>query len=41
VGVVHFALFIVGENFVGLLRGLEARFGFEAVVFRDLVGMMC
>lgn len=40
-GVVHLALIIVGKDLVGLLRGLEADFGFFAVVFCDLVGVMC
>jgi hypothetical protein len=40
VGVVHFTLVIVGENFVGLFCRLEAPFGFLAVVFCDFVGMV-
>jgi hypothetical protein len=41
VGVVHLALVIVGEDFVGLFRSLEASLGLCAVIFCDLVGMVC
>jgi hypothetical protein len=41
VRVVHFALVIVGEDLVGLFCGLEADLGFCAVVFSDLVGVVC
>jgi|TARA_R110002003_G_scaffold61_2_gene5509 hypothetical protein len=41
VGVVEVALLVVVEDLVGLFRGLEADFGFGAVVFCHLVGVMC
>lgn len=41
VGVVHVSLVIVGEDLVGLFRGLEASLGLCAVIFCDLVGMVC
>jgi len=41
VGVVHVSLVIVGEDFVGLFRRLEADLSLCAVVFCDFVGMVC
>jgi hypothetical protein len=40
-GIVEVSLVIVGEDFVGLFRSLEADLGLCAVIFCDLVGVMC
>ena len=40
-GVVEVALVIVGEDFVGLFRRLEANLCFLALFDGDLVGVVC
>lgn len=40
-GIIQMSLVIVGEDFVGLFRGLEAHLSFCTVFFCDLVGVMC
>jgi hypothetical protein len=41
VGVVQMPFVIIGEDFVGLFRRLEADLGLCTVFFCDLVGVMC
>jgi hypothetical protein len=41
VGVVEASLFVIVQNFVGLFGGLEANFGFGALVFCDLIRVVC
>jgi hypothetical protein len=39
-GVVEVPLVVIGKDFVGLFRGLEADLGFFALVLSDLVGVV-
>jgi hypothetical protein len=41
VGVVEASLIVIVEDFVGLFGGFEADFSFGALVFGDLVRVVC
>lgn len=40
-GIIEVALLVIVEDFIGLLRGFESDFGFDALFFYDLIGVMC